>query len=118
MIKAVGVDEVTDATFAAEVLNAALPVLVVFTADWCPSCRQLGPVLTAVAAEESERIRIVQLDVDTSPGQAVTYGVLSMPTLMVFRGGEPVASMVGVRPRRRLLQELDDALRPEPHPVR
>ncbi|MFF5720207.1 thioredoxin family protein [Streptomyces buecherae] len=110
MIKAEGVDEVTDATFADEVLTAPLPVLVEFTADWCPPCRQIAPVLSAVAAEEAGRIRVVQLDVDTSPATTAAYGVLAMPTLMLFRDGEPVASLVGARPKRRLLQELADAL--------
>ncbi|WP_436847170.1 thioredoxin [Streptomyces buecherae] len=110
MIKAEGVDEVTDATFADEVLTATLPVLVEFTADWCPPCRQIAPVLSAVAAEEAGRIRVVQLDVDTSPATTAAYGVLAMPTLMLFRDGEPVTSMVGARPKRRLLQELADAL--------
>nr|WP_269785650.1 thioredoxin [Streptomyces buecherae] len=110
MIKAEGVDEVTDATFADEVLTATLPVLVEFTADWCPPCRQIAPVLSAVADEEAGRIRVVQLDVDTSPATTAAYGVLAMPTLMLFRDGEPVASMVGARPKRRLLQELADAL--------
>lgn len=108
MIKAAGVDEVTDANFADEVLRADLPVLVEFTADWCGPCRQLAPVLSAIAEEERDRLKVVQLDVDTSPGTAAAYGVLSMPTLMVFHGGEPVKSMVGARPKRRLLQELDD----------
>ncbi|WEV29844.1 thioredoxin domain-containing protein [Streptomyces sp. 71268] len=104
-------DEVTDATFADEVLAATLPVLVEFTADWCPPCRQIAPVLSAVAAEEAGRIRVVQLDVDTSPATTAAYGVLAMPTLMLFRDGEPLTSMVGARPKRRLLQELAEALR-------
>jgi thioredoxin 1 len=110
VIKAAGVDEVTDADFAAEVLESERPVLVEFTADWCGPCRQLAPVLSSIAAEEGERLRIVQLDVDRNPGTAVAYNVLSMPTLMVFRGGEPVKSMVGARPKRRLLEELADVL--------
>ncbi|MFE9403706.1 thioredoxin [Streptomyces sp. NPDC006530] len=110
MIKAAGVDEVTDATFRAEVMEAGLPVLVEFTADWCPPCRQIAPVLSAVAAEEADRLKIVQLDVDTNPETTMKYGVLSMPTLMVFRAGEPVKSMVGARPKRRLLQELEDVI--------
>lgn len=110
MIRAAGVDEVTDATFTGEVLGADLPVLVEFTADWCPPCRQLAPVLSAVAAEEGDRIRVVQLDVDTNPETTAAYGVLSMPTLIVFRGGEPVRSMVGSRSKRRLLQELEDVI--------
>ncbi|MGW7416371.1 thioredoxin [Streptomyces sp. NPDC054863] len=109
MIKAAGVDEVTDTTFADEVLGADLPVLVEFTADWCGPCRQLAPVLSAIAEEERDWLKVVQLDVDTNPGTAAVYGVLSMPTLMVFRNGEPVKSMVGARPKRLLLQELADA---------
>ncbi len=113
MIKAVGVDEVTDATFGHEVLEAELPVLVEFTADWCGPCRQLAPVLRAIAAEERDRLKVVQIDVDANPETAVAYGVLSMPTLMLFHGGEPVKSMVGARPKRRLLEELADVRREE-----
>ncbi|MGW7546344.1 thioredoxin family protein [Streptomyces sp. NPDC054770] len=110
MIKAAGVAEVTDADFAAEVIGAELPVLVEFTADWCPPCRQMGPVLTALAAQESGRLKVVQLDVDTNPETTNAYKVLSMPTFMLFRDGEPVRSMVGARPKRRLLEELSDVL--------
>lgn len=101
---------VTDATFADEVLNSDIPVLVDFTADWCPPCRMIAPVLAEMAVEEAGRLKIVQLDVDENPRTQSAYGVLSMPTLMVFRNGEPVKSMVGARPKRRLLQELDDVL--------
>jgi thioredoxin 1 len=110
VIRAVGVTEVTDADFEAEVIGADRPVLVEFTADWCPPCRQMGPVLAALAAEEGERLKVVQLDVDTNPTTTNAYRVLSMPTFMVFRGGEPVKSMVGARPKRRLLEELSDVL--------
>ncbi|MFE2378531.1 thioredoxin [Streptomyces sp. NPDC059398] len=110
MIHAEGVGTVTDADFGTEVLAAGLPVLVEFTADWCGPCRQLAPVLSAVAAEEAGRLKVVQLDVDSNPDVMIRYGVLSMPTLMVFRDGEPVKSMVGARPKRRLLQELADVL--------
>ncbi|MEU9185826.1 thioredoxin [Streptomyces sp. NPDC048484] len=110
MIKAAGVAEVTDANFEAEVIGAELPVLVEFTADWCPPCRQIAPVLSAIASEEGDRLKVVQLDVDTNPETTNAYGVLSMPTLMVFRDGQPVKSMVGARPKRRLLEELADVL--------
>ncbi|MFM9366669.1 thioredoxin family protein [Streptomyces sp. Da 82-17] len=109
-VKAEGVAEVTDADFAAEVLAADRPVLVEFTADWCGPCRQLAPVLSALAREEADRLKVVQLDVDRNPGTTVAYGVLSAPTLMVFRAGEPVRSMVGSRSKRRLREELADVL--------
>lgn len=109
MVRAVGVDAVTDATFDDEVLKAGLPVLVEFTADWCGPCRQLAPVLSDVAREEADRVKVVQLDVDFNPETTLRYGVLSMPTLIVFRDGEPVKQMVGARPKRKLLLELADA---------
>ncbi|MFG2771422.1 thioredoxin [Streptomyces sp. NPDC048350] len=108
------VTEVSDADFDAEVLGAELPVLVKFTADWCGPCRQLVPVLQAIAEEERHRLKIVQIDVDRNPDTTVRYGVLATPTLMVFRAGEPVKSIVGARPKRRLLQELEDVLAQAP----
>ncbi|MFJ5213639.1 thioredoxin family protein [Streptomyces sp. NPDC088354] len=102
--------EASDATFAAEVLGAGLPVLVEFGADWCPPCRQIEPVLRELAREEEGRLKVVQLDVDHNPWAQSAYGVLSVPTLMVFRDGEPVWSAVGARTKRRLLQELADVL--------
>jgi thioredoxin 1 len=105
-----GVAEVTDAGFGTEVLGSELPVLVEFTADWCPPCRQMAPVLRALAAEEGERLRVVQVNVDRNPTTTNAYKVLSMPTFIVFRDGEPVKSMVGSRPKRRLLEELSDVI--------
>ncbi|GHJ29919.1 MULTISPECIES: thioredoxin [Streptomyces] len=105
-----GVATVTDATFAEEVLAAELPVLVKFTASWCPPCRMIAPVLAEIAREEGHRLKVVQLDVDANPSTTLAYGVLSMPTLMLFRAGEPVRSLVGARTKRRLLEELGDAI--------
>lgn len=104
------VTEVTDADFGAEVIGADRPVLVEFTADWCPPCRQMAPVLRALASEEGDRLKVVQLDVDHNPLTTNAYKVLSMPTFLVFRDGQPVKSMVGARAKRRLLQELSDVL--------
>ncbi|ESU46853.1 thioredoxin domain-containing protein [Streptomyces filamentosus] len=112
MIRTAGLTEVTEETFEAEVLESVLPVLVQFTADWCGPCRQLAPVLGEISREEADRIRVVQLDVDRAPGITVRYGVLATPTLMVFRAGEPVTSLVGARPKRKLLRELADILAP------
>ncbi|MEU6776204.1 thioredoxin [Streptomyces sp. NPDC046759] len=105
-----GLAEVTDSDWDTEVRGSDLPVLVQFTADWCGPCRQLAPVLRDIAFEEGDRLKVVQIDVDRNPGTTVAYGVLSTPTLMVFRDGEPVRSMVGARPKRRLLEELADVL--------
>jgi thioredoxin 1 len=107
MVHIEGVLQVTDETFAAEVLGSDIPVLVDFTADWCSPCRMIAPVLSQVAGEQSGRLKVVTLDVDSNPQTQAAYGVLSMPTLIVFRRGEPVKSLVGARPKRRLMQELD-----------
>jgi thioredoxin 1 len=100
---------ITGDRFAAEVLDSDMPVVVDFTAAWCPPCRVMNPILEEVAAERDD-MRFVKVDTDAEQETAVRYGVLSMPTFMVFRGGEPVLRLVGSRPRRRLLQELEAVL--------
>lgn len=110
-MRAHGVDQVTDEDFDARVLGErGRTVLVEFTADWCGPCRQLAPVLSAIAAEEADRLTVVQVDADTNPATLARYGVLSMPTLIVFRDGEPVRQMVGARAKRKLLLELEEHL--------
>ncbi|QES56744.1 thiol reductase thioredoxin [Streptomyces venezuelae] len=110
-MKAHGVAQVTDADFEAEVLGErGRPVLVEFTADWCGPCRQLAPVLSSIAAEEADRLKVVQIDADRNPEAVARYGVLSMPTMLVFRDGVPVRQIVGARAKRRLLQELEEQL--------
>ncbi|MQY12636.1 Thioredoxin [Streptomyces sp. RB5] len=105
------VPAVTDDTFTTEVLASPLPVLVDFTAAWCPPCRMIAPVLESLAEEETDRLRIVTLDVDTNPRTQAAYHVLSMPTLILFRDGEPLTQLVGARSKLRLRKELEDALR-------
>jgi thioredoxin 1 len=103
------VPHVDDAHFEAEVLESDRPVLVDFTAPWCAPCRVMKPVLDELAAER-EDLRFVKLDVDANAVTAARYGVLSMPTFMLFKGGEPVLTLVGARPRRRLEDELAGAV--------
>lgn len=98
---------ITDTDFDTEVLAAEGLVLVEFTADWCGPCRQLAPVLDQIATEQADRLKVVQIDADTNPEAVSRYAVLSMPTMILFRSGEPVKSLVGARPKRRLLQDLD-----------
>jgi thioredoxin 1 len=103
------ISTVTDDAFATEVLESERPVLVDFTAAWCPPCRVMKPVLAELAAER-EDLRVVQLDVDAEQRTAAEYGVLSMPTFILFRDGREVQRLVGARPRRRLEEELAQVL--------
>jgi len=100
---------VTDDAFAAEVLESGTPVLVDFTAAWCPPCRVMKPVL-AELADERDDLRIVALDVDADQRTAAEYGVLSMPTFILFKDGREVQRLVGARPKRRLEAELAQVL--------
>jgi len=100
----------TDDTFGDIVLASDIPVLVDFWAQWCPPCHMLSPVLDEIAAELAGTLRIVKVDVDENPGTAQKYGILAMPTLSVFRNGSVVSSIVGARPKRRLLSDLSEIL--------
>ena len=100
---------VTDANFQAEVLESEQPVLVDFWAPWCGPCRVVAPVLEEIAGERQD-LRIVKLNVDENQQTAARYGVMSIPTLIVFKNGEAAHTIVGALPKKRLVQELEPAL--------
>src|SRR4051794_15684954 len=105
--------QVTDANFQAEVLESDVPVLVDFTAAWCPPCRVMKPILAELADEQTE-LKVVQLDTDADQRTAAEYGVLSMPTFLLFRDGQVVQRLIGWRPKSRLRAELGEVLDQQP----
>ena len=107
---AANITEVTDNNFQAEVLEHDKPVLVDFWAPWCGPCRVIAPSLEEIADEQAEQLRIVKLNVDENQQTAARYGVMSIPTLLVFKNGEVAHTIVGALPKKRLVQELEPAL--------
>ena len=105
------VRSVTDDTFAREVLARPEPVLVDFWAQWCPPCHMIAPVLEKIAAERAGALTIRTVDNDANPLTGARYRVMSLPTMILFVAGEPVATIVGAQPKARLLKRIDDALR-------
>jgi thioredoxin 1 len=99
------IETVTDDSFQADVLEAGGPVLVDFTAAWCPPCRSMKPILAEIAAERPS-LRVAQLDVETHQRVAAAYEVLAMPTFIVFRGGQPILRLLGARSKTKLGREL------------
>ena len=102
--------EVTDTNFQAEVLEADQPVLVDFWAPWCGPCRVVAPVLEEIAAEQADKLRVVKLNVDDNQRTAAQFGVMSIPTMILFKNGQPAKTIVGAYPKRRLEAELEPAL--------
>jgi len=108
----------TDASFADDVLGSTVPVLVDFTATWCPPCVMIKPVLERIATDEAGRLRVMAVDVDENPVVTARYEVLGMPTLALFVGGEVVARFMGAKPRTAILNIIEPHLAKAPSAAR
>jgi len=106
-----GVGVLVAGTFDEEVRGSELPVLVDVWTEWCPPCKAIAPVLEAIAAEHGDRLRVYKLNGDDSPELVSRFGIMSFPTLLVFRDGDVVKRLVGARSKKHLLEELDGVLR-------
>ena len=104
------VSEVTDTNFQAEVLESEVPVLVDFWAPWCGPCRMVAPVVEEIAKERGEALKVVKMNIDDNNETAITYNVMSIPTLMVFNHGQVAKTVIGAYPKKRLEAELEPAL--------
>ncbi len=101
---------VTDTSFANDVLGSDKPVLVDFWAEWCGPCKMVAPVLEEIAAENSDKIDVVKLNIDENPGAARDYQIMSIPTMAVFQGGKIVKQIVGAKPKAAILRDLESYL--------
>ena len=101
---------VSDQSFEADVLKSDTPVLVDFWATWCGPCRMVAPILEEIANEQSDKIKVVKLDVDANPVTAGRFGVRSIPTMILFKNGRETQRLVGYMPKERLLQQLNPHL--------
>ena len=104
------VDKVTDATFEQDVLKATEPVVVDFWAEWCGPCRMIAPALEEISKSLNGKVKIVKLNVDENPGTAAKFGIMSIPTLMLFKGGQLASRQVGAAPKQKLEQWITGAV--------
>ena len=102
--------DTTDSTFDVDVLNSELPVLVDFWAPWCGPCRMVAPVVEELADDYDGQVKFVKLNTDENPQVAGKYGIRSIPTLLIFKGGENVGQVVGFRPKSELAKHIDAVL--------
>ena len=101
---------VTDETFDAEVKNSTVPVVVDFWAEWCGSCKQIGPALEELSAEYGEAVKIVKVDVDSNPNAAAAMGVRGIPALFIFKDGQVVSNRAGAAPKAALQSWINDSI--------
>ena len=104
------VGKVSDASFEADVLKSTAPVVVDFWAEWCGPCRMIGPALEEIAGAMGDKVKIVKLNVDENPNTAAKYGIMSIPTLMLFKNGEIASRQVGAAPKQKLQQWITGAV--------
>jgi thioredoxin 1 len=104
------IKEVTDQTFGDEVLKSTSPVLVDFWAPWCGPCRMLTPILTKLASQYQDKLKVVKLNTDDNPDTATTYNISAIPTLLFFKGGQMVNQITGIKPPEELKKIIDEVL--------
>ncbi|OGH12736.1 MAG: thioredoxin [Candidatus Levybacteria bacterium RIFCSPHIGHO2_01_FULL_40_10] len=100
----------SDSTFEQEVLKSDTPVLVDFWAEWCQPCKMVRPLVHELAEEYGDKIKVTEMDVDANPQVAGQFGVMSIPTIMIFKGGKPESTMIGVQPKETFKNNIDSAL--------
>ena len=105
-----GVEKISDAEFDKEVLKSDKPVVVDFWAEWCGPCRMIAPALEEISGSLAGKVKIVKLNVDENPATAAKYGVMSIPTLMLFKNGEMASRQVGAAPKQKLQQWITAAV--------
>jgi len=99
--------EVTESNFKSEVLESAKPVLVDFWAEWCGPCKMIAPIVEEIATNHGDKIRVGKLDADAHPGVLQNYQIMGIPTLILFKGGEPVVRIVGYKPKEQIFGQLE-----------